>query len=167
MPDDAIRPTVKELLNPGRLAPSAAILGANTAIGAALTIDSAGGTAHDQQTLDVLLRLGLAPDGACRAVDLAEQLMVSNGHMSRVLDKVERLGLIERRPDPTDRRANRLLITAAGHEVLAEVAPFMAATLDRIVHDVLSAEEIGTLIALLGRIEEAARRPAPDPGTAG
>lgn len=152
-------PSTKELLNPERLAPSAAILGANTALGAALGAEGVGGTEHDQQTIDLLLRIELAPRDACRAVDLAEQMLVSNGHMSRVVDKVVALGLIERTPDPNDRRANQLVITEAGQEVLAAVAPHIAGTLDRVVHETLSPSEIETLIDLLGRIEREARRP--------
>lgn len=89
--------------------------------------------------------------------------MVSNGHMSRVIDKVQALGLIKRTPDPNDRRANQLVITPKGRLALAAIAPHMAATLDRIIHNTLTPQEKDTLIELLGRIEHEARRPHPDP----
>ncbi|MEM8923611.1 MAG: MarR family transcriptional regulator [Actinomycetota bacterium] len=150
-PDD-----VKELLNPDRLAPSAAVLGAYIAIDAVLGDDLAR-CGHERRTVDLLLRLATAPGHAMRAVDLAEQLLLSPSHVSRLIDRVEADGLVERRPDPADRRANQVVLTDAGWEVMAGVAPHMALTLDRVVHGVLSDEETATLVELLGRIEAAAR----------
>ena len=85
--------------------------------------------------------------------------MVSASHMSRVIDRVEALGLVERMPDPDDRRASLIVLTGEGHDVLAAVAPHLAAVLDRVIHDVVTPEEIDTLIDTLGRIEQAARAP--------
>jgi len=39
----------------------------------------------------------------------------------RILDRMERDGLIERRPDPADRRARRLYLQAAARPVLKEI----------------------------------------------
>ena len=62
-----------------------------------------------------------------------------------------------------DRRANQVVLTKQGADVVGEIAPHMAAVLDRVFHDTLNPAEIETLIALLGRIEAAAHTP---PGTA-
>ena len=94
--------TTEELLNPERVAPSAAIIGAFIALDAALANHDNPEIEHDRQTIDLLFRLELSPQHACRAVDLAEQLMISTSHMSRVIDKVEALGLVARTPDPND-----------------------------------------------------------------
>lgn len=163
MTPDPTGPPAEELLSAERLAPSAALYSAYTAISAALGTEGVAGTEHDQQTIDLLLRIELSPRHACRAVDLAEQLMVSTSHMSRVIDKVEALGLVKRSRDPDDRRANHVIMTPAGCEVVAAVAPHIAGTLDRVIHNTLSAEEIDTLIDLLGRIEHEARTPRPGP----
>jgi DNA-binding MarR family transcriptional regulator len=40
-----------------------------------------------------------------------------------VLDRLERLGWVERQPDPQDGRANRLFLTAAGRRKVADVLP--------------------------------------------
>ncbi|MGI9612452.1 MAG: MarR family winged helix-turn-helix transcriptional regulator [Acidimicrobiales bacterium] len=157
MAQDPTETAAEELLSPRRLAPSAAILGAHIALTAALGTEGVAGTEHDQQTIDLLLRLRTSRDDGARAVELSQQLMISPSHMSRVIDKVEACGLVERTPDPADRRANRIVITPNGREVLAAVAPHIAATLDRAIHDTLSPEELTTLIGLLGRIEHAAR----------
>ena len=149
----------EEPLSPRRLAPSAAILGAHIALSGALGDDHVVGTEHDQRTVDLLLRLEMSPTKAMRAVDLCEQLMVSASHTSRLIDRVENLGLDARTPDPEDRRANQVVLTKKGAEVVCEIAPHMAAVLDRVFHDTLTPAEIGTLIALLGRVEAAARTP--------
>lgn len=143
-------------LTPERLAPTAALLGAHIAVSAVLDA-SVAGTGHDQRTLDLLVRLALGPEEGERAVNISEQLMVSPSHLSRVIDRVEAAGLITRTPDPSDRRANLLVLTPAGIDVLDQIAPRLAATLDRVVHDTLTASEIETLVDLLGKLETAAR----------
>lgn len=150
-------PETEDYLCPRRLAPSAAILGAHIALSAALGDDHVVGTEHDQRTVDLLLRLEMSPTKAMRAVELCEQLLVSASHTSRLIDRVEALGLVERTPDPDDRRANQVVLTEQGCEVVNQIAPHLAAVLDRVIHDKLSTTEVDTLIELLGRIEDAAR----------
>jgi DNA-binding MarR family transcriptional regulator len=41
--------------------------------------------------------------------------------MTYLLDDLEGAGLIERHPDPADRRARRILVTAAGRDRLADL----------------------------------------------
>jgi DNA-binding MarR family transcriptional regulator len=52
--------------------------------------------------------------GARSHGSLCAELGVSTGSMTNRLDKLERLGLIERSPDPTDRRGVRLSLTPDG-----------------------------------------------------
>jgi len=54
-------------------------------------------------------------------VRLAELTDTDPMTLVRTLDRMERDGLIERRPDPADRRARRLFITAAAEPVLDEI----------------------------------------------
>lgn len=148
-----------------RVAIPAIARAAHIALSAALGDDHVVGTEHDQRTVDLLLRLEMSPAKAMRAVDLCEQLMVSASHTSRLIDRVEGLGLVERTPDPDDRRANQVVLTRHGADVVGEIAPHMAAVLDRVFHDTLNPDEIETLIALLGRVEAAARTPASESGS--
>lgn len=55
--------------------------------------------------------------------ELAERLLVTKGNVCGVLDRLERLGWVERRPDPGDRRANRLHLTRAGRGKIDGVLP--------------------------------------------
>jgi MarR family transcriptional regulator for hemolysin len=54
--------------------------------------------------------------------ELAELLDLQPISLTRLLDRLARNGLIERRPDPNDRRANRLYLTPAARPLLAELA---------------------------------------------
>lgn len=53
-----------------------------------------------------------------RQNELAEMLDLQPISLTRLLDGLSDCGLIERRPDPDDRRAKRLYLTAAAHPVL-------------------------------------------------
>jgi MarR family transcriptional regulator for hemolysin len=52
---------------------------------------------------------------------LAEMTEIEPMTLVRILDRMEADGWIERRADPTDRRARRLFITAAACPVLEEI----------------------------------------------
>ena len=51
-------------------------------------------------------------------VDLAEVLELQPISLVRLLDRLVEHGLVERRPDPRDRRANRLHLTARGRQLV-------------------------------------------------
>jgi DNA-binding MarR family transcriptional regulator len=58
-----------------------------------------------------------APDKRLRVGDLAEALRVTVGGTSKLVDRIERSGLIRREPDPTDRRASRVALTSEGERL--------------------------------------------------
>lgn len=64
----------------------------------------------------VLARLDLCQ--GLKQAELAEMLDLQPITLTRLLDKLARSGLIERRADPHDRRANRLYLTAAARPLL-------------------------------------------------
>lgn len=86
--------------------------------------------------------------------ELAERLLVTKGNVCGVLDRLERLGWVERRPDPGDRRANRLHLTATGRRKVDAVLPRH----DALVLDAtrtLSDADVKSLRGLLERLEHA------------
>ena len=56
------------------------------------------------------------------AGDLAERTSLDKVQTSRAIARLAERGLLERRPDPSDRRTVRLTLTAAGHRLFADVA---------------------------------------------
>jgi MarR family transcriptional regulator for hemolysin len=53
--------------------------------------------------------------------ELAEVLELAPISLTRLLDRLAENGLIERRPDPNDRRANRLYLTPAARPLLEKL----------------------------------------------
>ena len=97
-----------------------------------------------------LLYLGRMGDGV-RQTDLAASLMIENPSLVRLIDVLERGGLVERLEDPDDRRSKRLWMTAAGRETYAEVAAIHASLADAFVKDV-SAAELDLCYSVLDRV---------------
>jgi|Deesub1362A_J573_1020465.scaffolds.fasta_scaffold02426_5 DNA-binding MarR family transcriptional regulator len=66
--------------------------------------------------MNVLMRL--YHQGHCGVSQVGEQLGVTNAAASQVVDRLVGMGLVERREDPTDRRAKRLTLTPQGRELM-------------------------------------------------
>jgi MarR family transcriptional regulator for hemolysin len=59
--------------------------------------------------------------GASRSVDLAAAAAIRPQSMMKIVHELEQLGLVTRRPDPTDSRAKLVEFTAAGQKLIAEL----------------------------------------------
>ena len=70
----------------------------------------------------------LARNEGCNQVTLADLLEVEPITLARVIDKLEASGLVERRPDPSDRRARLLFLGARAHPLLEELRALGAET---------------------------------------
>jgi DNA-binding MarR family transcriptional regulator len=82
---------------------------------------------------------------------LAQQLGVDRTVMTYLLDELERAGLVERTPDPADRRARRITLTTAGRERLCALERSLRAAEEHLL-DPLDTAERATLRALLVRV---------------
>ncbi len=84
--------------------------------------------------------------------ELAGRLALDSSTLVRLLDLLEGRGLVERRPDPADRRARRILLTPAGRTEVLRVRRM----LDRIEMDLLADLDEATVEGMmhnLSRIE--------------
>ncbi|WP_459647596.1 MarR family winged helix-turn-helix transcriptional regulator [Kitasatospora sp. Ki12] len=61
------------------------------------------------------------PDHAMRLSDLADKLHIAPRSATTVVDALEDAGLVERSPDPADRRAVRILLTEAGRAAVERI----------------------------------------------
>ncbi|MDP8939229.1 MAG: MarR family transcriptional regulator [Actinomycetota bacterium] len=96
---------------------------------------------------DTLARVG-SSEGITQQ-ELAESLLVTKGNVCQMLDRLERRGLLYRRPDG---RANRLFLTVEGRRLFDEVIlPHEALVAQQF--SILSAEEQGALMRLLGKLD--------------
>jgi len=91
--------------------------------------------------------------------ELAEMLDIQPISLTRLVDKLDAQGLVERRPHPTDRRANRLFLTPEGRTAAEAFAPLALDVFDEIFAG-LDAAEIAELAALIGRMRCNIRRSA-------
>ena len=71
---------------------------------------------------EVLLRLARADDRRMRRVDLADQVLLSASGITRLLDGLERQGLVERASCATDRRVVYAVLTDDGLDRLRAAA---------------------------------------------
>lgn len=85
--------------------------------------------------------------------ELAGRLLVSKGNVVGLIDRLCAAGLIERRADPVDRRANRLHLTDAGRKRLGEAWPNVAGFHKKIL-GVYTVDELRSLAGLLRRLED-------------
>lgn len=81
--------------------------------------------------------------------ELAEMLEMERATAGRMLDRLERSGWVIRSADPTDRRINRLNLTAEAEGVQAEMGRIAETFLD----DTLAGLEAGERAALTGMME--------------
>jgi DNA-binding MarR family transcriptional regulator len=84
--------------------------------------------------------------------ELASHLGVDRTVMTYLLDDLERAGLIERRPDPADRRARRIAATGHGRELLSDLDGRLRAAEDGVLGGLAAAGDQATFRALLARL---------------
>lgn len=89
---------------------------------------------------------------------LGEALGVARSGAMTMVDRLERLGLVERRADPRDRRAYGLFLTADGRRRMTDLVARVAEH-DRLINAVLTADEHDSLMHLLQKFISAR---APD-----
>src|SRR5207237_4046453 len=72
---------------------------------------------------EVLIRLARSPGGQLRMTDLSAQTTLTTSGVTRVIDRLERDGLVCRQACPSDRRSSYAVITADGRKRLDAVLP--------------------------------------------
>jgi DNA-binding MarR family transcriptional regulator len=73
----------------------------------------------------------LTRHGAIRLSDLADHLRIAARSATEVVDVLEKRGLVERRPDPDDRRATLVALSPGGMQVTAAIAAARSAEAGR------------------------------------
>jgi len=95
-------------------------------------------------------------------VDIAKRLRIEGPTLTRMLDSLEKDGLVQRLPDPNDRRTNQLRLTDAGEDRLAEIFGVADTYRQRLMAD-FSEEEIETINRFLARLLERLDEGLPGP----
>ena len=105
---------------------------------------------------DLLAQLDRAPKGMTLG-ELSQRMMVSNGNVTGLVDRLVEQGLINRRPSPKDRRAQIVSLTADGRRFFRAMARENGDWIGEMFAD-LSAADIETLLRLLAKTKASARK---------
>jgi DNA-binding MarR family transcriptional regulator len=98
---------------------------------------------------EVLLHLAEAPSRRLRMTELADQVLLSRSGLTRLVDRLERDGLVERAACPGDARGTHAVLTEAGLARLRAAAPTHLRGIATHVTDVLSADDLAELGRLM------------------
>ena len=112
---------------------------------------------------DVLLCLRRAPGGTrrIRLSELAEAVTLSRSGLTRLVDRLEKAGLLRREACPTDRRGAFAVLTAKGAGALRRTWPAYARAIQEHFARHLSGEEAAILSRAFSRILRGLATPAP------
>ncbi len=102
----------------------------------------------------VLLHLAWAPGRRMRRVDLADQVLLTASGITRLLDGLERGGLVERGSCETDRRVVYAVLTDAGMDKLREASETHVPQVEAFLNARFDEHELAGLRASLGRLAE-------------
>jgi DNA-binding MarR family transcriptional regulator len=100
------------------------------------------------RALRVLVRHGLM-----RLSDLSEHLHIAARSTTEVVDGLQAKGLVERQPDPNDRRATLVALTEGGHQVGEAIRAARGSDAER-VFDRLSATDRAELTRILRKLRD-------------
>ena len=101
---------------------------------------------------DVLRQLALAPAAGVRMSELADLVVLSRPGLTGVVKRLERQGLVERRPDPQDGRGLHAVLTAEGRRRLVAAHPTHVRSIRERFARHFTEDELRALAALLGRL---------------
>ena len=105
---------------------------------------------------DVLIYLREAPDKRLRMAEVADRVLLSRSGVTRLVDRLEREGLIARDSCTSDGRGSFAVLTEAGEELLARARPtHLAGVRERFLRH-FSEEELQTLARYWERVQPGA-----------
>jgi DNA-binding MarR family transcriptional regulator len=107
---------------------------------------------------DLLAQLDRTPNGMTLG-ELSQRMMVSNGNITGLVDRLATQGLIRRVPSPTDRRVQIVSLTAEGRKFFRAMARENAEWVGQIFAD-LTPSDIDALMPLLAKTKASAGKAA-------
>jgi DNA-binding MarR family transcriptional regulator len=114
-------------------------------------------------TYTVLMNLSEAPERRLRMSDLAARSNISPSRMTRVVDALERGGLVVRSSTPENHRVSLATLTDAGLARLRQAWPAHLAGARELVVDQLSPEELPGFTAVVRRLIASVEGEGPPP----
>lgn len=89
--------------------------------------------------------------GGLTQVDLSKMMLVNRANITTLIDRMEKVGLVVRKPVPNDRRYNIIELTPHGVEMYQKVSGIYKQKIGEIMH-VLDDEELDSLKTILEKL---------------
>ncbi len=105
----------------------------------------------------VLNEVEHAPRGMLRQTGVQDRTQLAQYNVCRLVDRLEREGLVERRQCQLDGRNNVLIITQKGRALRRQMWPVYASAIEEHVGAHLTEAEAGQLARLLGKLLQSER----------
>ena len=100
----------------------------------------------------VLLLVGRSPEGVRPIGELISATAFTSGGVTRLVDRMERAGYVQRRPCPSDRRVQFVGLTDTGRDMLARATEVHLRGIQEFMIDRLQPDEVAELDRLLARL---------------
>lgn len=106
---------------------------------------------HDMTMSQGWVLVHLLRENGLKQSELADRLEVATVTTSKLIDRLEARGYVERRADPEDRRSNRVYATAQA-KALVKIMTQTIVEVDAIANQGVSAEELATTLKVLHKM---------------
>lgn len=121
---------------------------------AAFDADLRAATGMDVQVYDVLLHVFESGEEGVKMSELAREIVFSKAGLTSLVDRLESRSLVQRTPDPADRRAVRIKLTEHGEEAFREAARVHLTGIRERVTQHLTDEEARIIAEAFERVRE-------------
>lgn len=104
---------------------------------------------------DVLFTLSRCPSGWLRLNELNDHILLSQSSLSRLVERLEKRGLVERMPAPDDGRGVLLKLTEAGSDLQKQIGRMHVRDIEALMTPSLTAAEQRELLRLTEKLRGA------------
>jgi DNA-binding MarR family transcriptional regulator len=147
---------VADVCNDPRITAFGMLLEGHAAVVAAVSRDLEEQAGMPVTWFEVLIRLARSPGQRLRMSELAGQVALSSSGLTRLADRVEAAGFLQREACPSDRRGSFAVLTDAGRAALDRALPAHLASVERHLAAPLGPDGMATLESLLRRLRDSA-----------
>ena len=142
--------------DPGELASAAldlwaTLLRVTNTIHARVSEDLAG-LGITPEEIELLMKLSREPEERLRMVEVSRSLLLSKSGVTRLVDRLEQRGLVERAPCPGDRRVVYTALTEHGRQAFEKADPLLGAAIAEHLGRHLGAREIAAMRRCLNAV---------------
>jgi DNA-binding MarR family transcriptional regulator len=108
---------------------------------------------YDLTVPKALLLLEISPESGKNPKSLAKSLDLENSSITGLLDRLEKQGLVKRRPDPKDRRGILIFLTPEGIAARQAITTLVEA-MDRRIREAISGDDTKTFRRVMAIISK-------------